>query len=109
VQRAHDALEAGRRATTEFGKAAAEASARSSRLSTAMAEGAQRIQSLGPRMRALGEDGDALRREGEEIAEEARKAHDDALAVAKFLETAAPMVADLGRQATMLRDAASRR
>ena len=109
VRALHDALEAGRRATTEFGKAAAEASARSSRLSTAMAEGAQRIQSIGPRLRALGEDSDALRREGEEIAEEVRKAHDDAQAVAKFLETAAPTLADLGRQATMLRDAASRR
>ncbi len=109
VRALHDALEAGRRATTEFGKAAAEASARSSRLSTAMAEGAQRIEALGPRLRTLGEDGDLLRREGEEISDEVRKAHDEALAVAKFLEAAAPAVAELGRQAAGLRDAASRR
>lgn len=106
VRALHDALEAGRRATTEFAKAAAEASARSSRLSTAMAEGAQRIQAVVPRLRALGEDGDAMRREGEEVAEEVRKAHDEALAVAKFLETAVTMVAELGRQAEQLRESA---
>ena len=95
VRALHDAVEAGRRATTEFGNAANEASARSARLSAAMAEGIQRIQSIAPGVHALGERGDALRREAEEAAEAMRAAHDSAAAVSAFLEQARPVLDEL--------------
>jgi methyl-accepting chemotaxis protein len=95
VRALHDAVEAGRRATTEFGNAANEASARSARLSAAMAEGIQRIQAIAPGVHALGERGDALRREAEEAAEAMRAAHDSAASVAAFLEQARPVLEEL--------------
>lgn len=95
VRALHDAVEAGRRATAEFANAANEASARSARLSTAMADGIQRIQAIAPGVHALGERGDALRREAEEAAEAMRVAHDSAAAVAAFLEQAHPVLEEL--------------
>ncbi len=95
VRALHDAVEAGRRATAEFANAANEASARSARLSTAMADGIQRIQAIAPGVHALGERGDALRREAEDAAEAMRVAHDSAAAVAAFLEQAQPVLEEL--------------
>ena len=70
-------------------------SARSARLSTAMADGIQRIQAIAPGVHALGERGDALRREAEDAAEGMRVAHDSAAAVAAFLEQAQPVLEEL--------------
>ena len=99
VRALHESLQAGRKATTDFAEAAEEASARSARLSASMAEGIQRIQSIGPRVRALGERGEELRAEGEAIAAALREAQAAAAAVSAFLADCGPALRDVRERA----------
>jgi methyl-accepting chemotaxis protein len=94
VRALHEALQAGRKATTDFAKAAEEASERSARLSASMAEGIQRIQSIGPRVQSLGERGESLRHEGEALAAGLRDAQSAAAEVSAFLAECGPALRD---------------
>ena len=64
-----------------------------------MAEGIQRIQSIGPRVRALGERGEELRAEGEAIAAALREAQEASAAVSAFLDDCGPALRDVRERA----------
>jgi hypothetical protein len=59
-----------------------------------MAEGIQRIQSIGPRVQSLGERGESLRHEGEALAAGLRDAQSAAAEVSAFLAECGPALRD---------------
>ncbi len=87
VRGLHEALDAGRRATEEFGGAAEQASERSARLSTAMAESIRQLEALSPRIRAVSERSASFKREGEAMQADMRTSEAAAAELRTFLES----------------------
>ncbi|MFO0963924.1 MAG: methyl-accepting chemotaxis protein [Phycisphaerales bacterium] len=95
VRKLHEALDAGGRATQEFGAAATQASERSARLSTAMAESVRRLEGIGPRLRAVSERSSQFRREGESMQADLRVSEEAAAELRGFLEGFEETLAEL--------------
>ena len=95
VRAMHEALEAGHRATEDFATAAADASARSGRLATSMAESIRELERTTPRVNAIGDRCEHFRAEGEAMQASLRASAGGATDLRGFLDSFDATLAEL--------------
>ena len=95
VRAMHEALEAGHRATEDFAAAAADASARSGRLATSMAESIRELERTTPRVNAIGDRCEHFRAEGEAMQASLRASAGGATDLRGFLDSFDATLAEL--------------
>jgi methyl-accepting chemotaxis protein len=95
VRAMHEALEAGHRATEDFATAAADASARSGRLATSMAESIRELERTTPRVNAIGDRCEHFRAEGEAMQASLRASANAATDLRGFLDAFDATLAEL--------------
>lgn len=95
VRAMHEALEAGHRATEDFASAAEDASARSGRLATSMAESIRELERTTPRVNAIGDRCEHFRAEGEAMQASLRASANAAGDLRGFLDSFDATLAEL--------------